>query len=125
MELSEVLLMVGRLLLGGVFVLGGVHHFFILPGLTAAMQARGVPAARWVLIIGSGFQIAAGLALMLGFHAGWAALGLVLFTVIATVIFLNYWDLEGAAREPARQGFQANVAIIGGLLIAAAHAGLH
>ena len=30
------------------------HHFFILPGVTAAMKARGVPAARPVLIVGRG-----------------------------------------------------------------------
>jgi uncharacterized membrane protein YphA (DoxX/SURF4 family) len=44
-------------LLGGLFVFGGVEHFFILPLLTGIMAARGVPAARAVLIFGSLWQI--------------------------------------------------------------------
>jgi putative oxidoreductase len=123
MDYSEILLIVGRVLLGGLFVVGGTHHFFSLPGITAAMTARGVPAARLVLIVGSVFQIVAGLLLMLGLCVAWASLGLVLFTLIASVMLLNFWDQQGAAREAARTGFQTNLAIIGGLLIAAAQAG--
>jgi putative oxidoreductase len=124
MDLLQILLIAGRVLLGGLFVIGGIHHFFTLPGITSAMEARGVPAARLVLIVGSLFQIAAGLLLMLGLRAGWAALGLVLFTVIATIMFLNFWALQGPPRDAARTGFLSNMAIVGGLLIAAAQAGL-
>jgi putative oxidoreductase len=124
-DYSQLLLIIGRVLLGGLFVVGGAHHFFMLPALTSAMKARGVPAAQLVLIVGSVFQIVAGLLLMLGFYAGWAALGLALFTVIASIIFLNFWDLEGPARDASRTGFQTNLALIGGLLIAAAQAGLY
>ena len=124
MDYSRILVMVGRVFLGGLFVVGGAHHFFTLTALESAMKARGVPAARSVLIAGSVFQIIAGLQLMLGVYAGWAALGLVLFTVVASIMFLNFWDAEGPAREAARIGFQTNVGVIGGLLIAAAQSGL-
>jgi putative oxidoreductase len=124
MDYSQILLIVGRVLLGGLFVVGGTHHFFTLPAITAAMSARGVPAARLVLIAGSVFQILAGLLLMLGLCVAWAALGLVLFTVSASVMLLNFWDKEGPEREAARTGWQTNAALIGGLLIAAAQAGL-
>jgi putative oxidoreductase len=124
MDYSQILLIVGRVLLGGLFVFGGAHHFFTLPVLVSAMKARGVPAARLVLVAGSVFQIIAGLLLMFGVYAGWAALGLVVFTLVASIMFLNFWDAEGPAREAARIGFQTNVGLIGGLLIAAARAGL-
>ena len=124
MDYSQILLIGGRVLLGGFFVLAGTHHFFIVPALTTAMKARGVPAPPLVLIAGSVFQIFAGLLLALGVFAGWAALGLVLFTLIASIMFLNFWDAEGPARDAARIGFQTNVGIIGGLLLAAAQAGL-
>jgi putative oxidoreductase len=124
MDYSQILLTVGRVLLGGLFVYGGAHHFFTMAEIVSAMKARGVPATRLVLIGGSVFQILAGLLLMFGVFAGWAALGLVLFTLIASIMFLNFWDAEGPAREASRQGFQTNIAIIGGLLIAAAQAGL-
>jgi putative oxidoreductase len=121
-EIGRVLLIVGRLLLGGLFVYGGVHHLFTIPAITEAMIARGVPAARLVLLAGSAFQFIAGLLLMIGVFVAPAALGLVVFTVAASIMLLNFWDMEGPAREAAKNVWQSNLAIIGGLLIAAAHA---
>lgn len=121
-DLESVLWLVGRFLLGGLFVVGGIHHFFSLTGLTQFMASRGVPAAGLVLIVGSVFQALAGLALIVGFQAFWAAIGLVAFTFIASAIFLNFWGLQGEARSNAIKGWQSNMAIVGGLLVAAAHA---
>jgi len=121
-ELESVLWLVGRVLLGGLFVVGGVHHFFGLGGIAQFMASRGVPAAKLVLIVGSIFQTVAGLALIVGYQAFWAAIGLIVFTLIASAIFLNFWGLQGEARGNAIKGWQSNMAIIGGLLVAAAHA---
>jgi putative oxidoreductase len=118
---QAILWFVGRLLLGGLFVVGGIHHFFHLSSLTQAIAARGVPAAKLVLLSGSLFQIFAGLALIFGFHPPWAALGLVVFTLVASVLLINFWDMEGPARADAVRGWQTNLAIIGGLFVAAAH----
>ena len=122
MEYAELLNVVGRVLLGGLFVVGGVHHFFILAPVTAALAARGVPLPRVALIMASLFQILAGLLLMLGLWVAMAAIGLVSFTLVASFLLLNFWDLEGSARDAAKTGFQSNLAIIGGLLIAASQA---
>jgi putative oxidoreductase len=119
-ETTALLLIAGRLLLGGMFVVGGSRHFFIYPEIIAAMQARGVPAPALALMAGTAFQIVAGACLALGILITPAAFGLVAFTVAASIMMLNFWDMEGAARENARNNFQSNVAIIGGLLIAAA-----
>ena len=122
MDYAELLRVVGRVLLGGLFVFGGIHHFFILPAVTSALAARGVPMARVALIAASVFQTLAGLLLMLGLWMAPAAIGLVVFTLIASFLLLNFWDMEGPARDAARTGWQTNLAIIGGLLIAAAQA---
>ena len=122
MELAELLKVVGRVLLGGLFVVGGIHHFFILPPVTAALAARGVPMPRAALIAASLFQAAAGLSLILGLWVAPAAMGLVVFTLVASFLLLNFWDMEGPARDAAKLGCQTNLAIIGGLLIAASQA---
>ena len=119
-EVAEVLRVIGRLFLGGLFVAGGIRHFFILPVLTQVMSARGVPSPRLVLVIGSVFQLVAGSLLILGIWPVAASFGLVIFTIVASIMFLNFWDMEGPARETAMNGFLSNVAIIGGLLLAAA-----
>ena len=122
MDYAELLRIVGRVLLGGLFVFGGIHHFFILPSVTAALAARGVPMPRVALIAASLFQALAGLLLMLGLYVAPAAIGLVVFTLAASFLLLNFWDMEGPARDAAKTGCQTNLAIIGGLLIAAAQA---
>jgi putative oxidoreductase len=97
-ETQTILLALGRLLLGGLFVVGGIRHLFDLPAITQAIAARAIPAAELVLLSGTGFQIVAGLALIFDFYPTWTALGLVAFTVAASVLLL-----------------------IGGLLVTAAH----
>src|SRR5688572_11040566 len=120
-EAQEILWVAGRLLLGGLFVVAGVRHFFILPPVTQAIAARGVPAARFVLLSGTAFEIVAGLALILGFQPAWAALGLAAFTIAASVLLVNFWDMEGPVRDNAISTWQSNLAIIGGLFVTAAH----
>ena len=44
-EIADIVMIAGRVLLGGLFVLGGVQHFFQLEFLTKMMTARGVPLA--------------------------------------------------------------------------------
>jgi putative oxidoreductase len=122
LETAEALHLAGRALLGGLFVAGGIRHFFILPVLTQIMAGRGLPAPRLALVVGSVFQLAAGLLLIFGIWTAAASFGLVLFTIVASMIFLNFWDMEGPAQEAALNGFLSNIAIIGGLLLSAAGA---
>ncbi|PDT12228.1 DoxX family membrane protein [Rhizobium sp. M1] len=121
-DLAFMILILGRLLLGGLFVAGGIHHFFVIVPITDAIEARGIPFAKWVLLSGSAFQIAAGLLLMLGLFVAAAAFGLIIFTLAASVMLLNFWDMEGTARDSAVSSWKSNMAIIGGLLTAAAAA---
>ncbi|MBB3646807.1 putative oxidoreductase [Rhizobium sp. BK619] len=114
------MIVLGRLLLGSLYVAGGIHHFFVIVPLTDAIEARGIPFAKWVLLSGSMFQILAGTLLILGLFVTAAAFGLILFTLAATVMLLNFWDMQGTARESAINTWKTNMAIIGGLLITAA-----
>ncbi|PDS75596.1 DoxX family protein [Rhizobium sp. L43] len=116
------MLVLGRLLLGGLYVAGGIHHFFVIVPLTDAIEARGIPFAKWVLLSGSMFQIVAGILLILGLFVTAAAFGLIVFTLAATIMLLNFWDMQGTARQSAINTWKTNMAIIGGLLIAAAGA---
>ncbi len=93
---------------------------FLIPALTGAIAARGVPFPRLVLIAGSAFQFVCGVLLIAGLWVPAAAFGLIAFTLIASVMLLNFWDMEGKARHDTINVWLQNLAIIGGLLIAAA-----
>ena len=111
----------GRLLLGGLFIVAGIRHFFVFGGVAQAIAGRGVPLPRLVLFFGSVFELLAGSLLVLGIFVAYAASGLAIFTLAASFMLLNFWSLEGSAREAAVNTWLSNIAIIGGLLIAAAH----
>jgi putative oxidoreductase len=121
-DATRVLIAVGRFLLGSLFVLAGLRHLSILDILSDAIRQRGVRWSRGLLIAGTALQILCGACLMLGLCVVWAAAGLVLFTVAAGLLVLNFWDMEGEERSESIEAWQRNVALIGGLLLAAASA---
>jgi uncharacterized membrane protein YphA (DoxX/SURF4 family) len=49
-----------------------------------------------------------------------AAFALAGFTIVATFLCLDFWRMQGQQREIALNGALTNVAVVGGLLIAAA-----
>jgi putative oxidoreductase len=119
---ADILLILGRILLGGLFVFGGIKHLFMIPILTDIMGKRGVPFPKLTLIAGSTFQTVVGALFMAGLFIVPAAFGLIVFTVIASVMFLNFWDMQGEPRVGAENNFAVNVGLIGGLLMIAAQA---
>ena len=123
LTLHNALIALGQLLLGSLFVYGGINHFFIGPKIIPAMAARGVPFPHLTLYAGSIFQAVCGACLVLGVAIAPAALGLVAFTIAASVMLVNFWDLpQGETREMLKGVFASNAAIVGGLLLAAAQA---
>jgi putative oxidoreductase len=116
---ETILLTIGRLLLGGLFVFGGIRHFGELDQLTEILRARGVPWPRIALIGASLFQLVAGAMLMLGLLIPCAVVGLIAFTLVSSVVMLDFWNKPPEVRNGMINVWCSNLAIIGGLLIAA------
>jgi putative oxidoreductase len=119
-ELIPVLLTVGRVLLGCLFVAGGLRHVTMFNAVANDMKRMGLPVPRFILAAGTAFQIIAGLLLIFGLLVTPAALGLTLFTIVATVMMLPFWTMEGETRVWAFNNWLSNIGILGGLLLAAA-----
>ena len=119
-ETIELIVIIGHLLLGGLFVVAGVRHFFIMPMIVDAVGKRGIPFPKLVILAGTIFQLIAGICLAFGFYATYAAAGLIGFTLAASVMLLNFWDMQDQDKKNAISTWQTNLAIIGGLLIAVA-----
>ena len=110
----------GRFLLGSLFVIGGLHHLPIFGALSSQLAPRCVPLPRLALALSTAWQIVLGVLLMAGLWVPWAALGLIVFTVVASLLLLNFWTMQGPERAGAQNQFLTNIAVIGGLLCAAA-----
>jgi putative oxidoreductase len=110
---------IGLLLMGGMFAYEGLMHLLDLKGLTVFLSERNFPAPHLLVPLGSGLQIIAGLGLAFGIARPYAASALIVFTIVASLMLLNFWRYSGAERNSLRSGFIVNIAVIGGLLIAA------
>jgi putative oxidoreductase len=115
-EQAHWMIVAARILMGGFYVVAGMHHFYLLGQLSKLIGARGVPAPRFVLIAGSLFQSIAGVLLMLGISQMSAAIGLIIFTLAASVMLLIFWDQDGDPRSHSITQWRCNFALIGGLL---------
>ncbi|RWC75022.1 MAG: DoxX family protein [Mesorhizobium sp.] len=115
-DLPSTLLFLGRLLAGGAFVFAGLRNIQNAAFLTGLMAARGVPQARLALWAGIVLQVIAGALVISGLWTVIACAALVLFLVVATPMFHNFWDHQGPDRASRINGFIGNVALGGGFL---------
>ena len=110
----------GRILLGLIFVLSGI---FKIPGwenTLGFMAAKGMPLAPLFLVGAIVVEIGAGLALILGYQARIAAAALAGFSIVAALIFHNFWTLTGFEQQGEMVHFLKNLSIAGGLLLVVA-----
>ncbi|MER8995535.1 DoxX family protein [Mesorhizobium sp. M0678] len=109
----------GLVLLGGVFIWAGAEHFLRFRAIAASLAERGFPAPRPLLAAGSVLEIAGGFCLATGLGGPFPGAALAVFTIAASFMALNFWHCGGDEREALRTGFTINVAVLGGLIVAA------
>jgi putative oxidoreductase len=107
-DLASALVFLARLLLGGAFVFAGLRNVTNAALLTGLMAARGVPQARLAPFAGIALQVVCGALLIAGLWVPIAAAGLILFLIVATVMFHNFWDHEGLERGNRINGVSAS-----------------
>jgi putative oxidoreductase len=115
----DIVRQLGFLLLGGLFVWAGIIHFLSFRDIAAQMAEKRIAAAAPLLAIGSVVELVAGLCLIVGVARPWAAGALILFTAAASLMMLDFWRYSGIERLALRSAFVTNVALIGGLILAA------
>jgi putative oxidoreductase len=109
--------LVARLLLCVIFLLSGASKLMAWPQTEAYMIEHGMTVATPALLAGAIIvEIAAGLALLLGFQVRLFAIVLFLYLIPTTLLFHNFWDFQGMERQNQMIHFLKNLAILGGLL---------
>jgi putative oxidoreductase len=116
MNLQGLPLLVARVLLALMFVLAGVSKLTGLEGTAGYIGSVGLPAPM-VLAVASGvLELAAGVMLIVGGQTRGAALALAVFTVVASVLFHNFWALPADKAFMQQLMFLKNLAVTGGLM---------
>jgi putative oxidoreductase len=114
---ADALLLLGRVLLGGIFVISGYGKVMGVAAFAAGLERRGVPFASTLGLIGACVEFFGGLAIVLGIEVRATALLMVAFVIVATLISHRFWELHDAARSAQVTQFSKNVAIIGGFVL--------
>jgi putative oxidoreductase len=107
----------GRALVGLLFVVSGIGKILGFAGVAGWMGGMGLPFASLLLAATIALEIGGGLALVMGFQARWASLGLALFLVPVTLIFHAFWSAGAAEFQNQLNHFLKNVAILGAMLV--------
>jgi len=114
---SDPMMLLGRILLGGIFVISGYAKLMGLAAFAASLEKNGVPFASVLAPLGAAVEFFGGVAIVLGIEVRYAALLMIAFVIVATLISHRFWEFEGAARRAQEINFSKNVAIIGGFAL--------
>lgn len=114
------LTLAGRLLLASMFVLAGYSKLTHLDGTANYIAAGGLPAPGVLAVLVGVFELFGGLSLAIGFMARWAALALGIFTLMASLLFHQFWAVAADQQSVQYLLFMKNMAVAGGMFIVAA-----
>jgi putative oxidoreductase len=113
---EPLILLLGRLCIGSLYLMSGINHWRDLTLLTHFMTGLPGSVDVWAMLAAT-IEVASGAALVVGFRTREFALLLVLFNLFAAVIGHPYWSITDAT---ARWGqfihFWKDIGLVGGAL---------
>jgi putative oxidoreductase len=118
MSYLDYLFLLGRVLYGGFFLLGGINHFSHLGMMSGYAGSKGVPAAKAGVIFSGLLIIVGGAFVILGTHIRIAAACIIVFLVPVTYLMHDFWnekDMMGRINQQVN--FQKNLALLGAALM--------
>jgi len=120
-SIYNIAFLIGRVIVGGFFLMNGFNHFAQLNMMTGYAKSKGVPAPA-LAVGGSGVLLfLGGLSLLLGYHPTIGAALLVTFLLGVSFGIHNFWTVQDQqARQVEMTNFLKNMAILGLLLMTVA-----
>ncbi len=117
MEIMDIILLVGRILFGGFFIISGLNHFQNLGMMSGYAGLKNVPSPR-LAVIGTGVMlVVGGASVLLGIVPAVGLIVLILFLLSTLVTMHDFWNMKDSQQRAAEQvNFLKNVALIGASL---------
>jgi putative oxidoreductase len=115
-------ILVGRVMIGLIFVLSGWPKLLHYHTTVAALTRRGIP--EFLAYLGPPVEFFGGLAVLIGFLTPYATFLMLLFTIIATATSHRFWEFADPAQYRVQStNFWKNVSMMGGMLLLIVTAG--
>lgn len=123
--MTYLLIVLAHLLMGGAFVVFGARNIKSVPGLAKVLEAKKVPQPVNAARIGVGLQLVGGalvfLAPFVPFAGVLGGLALLVFLVLATVLFHPMWEYRGDEQKPHINATIMNTCLAGAFLLVIAY----
>src|SRR4030095_7642554 len=117
-ESRDIAALSGRVLLVFMFVSSGFNKISGFEGTEAAIASKNVPLPAIATTIAIIVECIGGAMIAFGWKARWAALAVAVFTLVATILFHNFWAMTDAAAIQTNQlMFIKNIGVLGGVLL--------
>ncbi len=115
--MQSVVSVISRIMIAAIFVMSALGNKIPnFSGVAAYMASEGVPAPKFMLIGGIAFLILGGLSVITGYQGRAGAMLLLVFLVLATYFFHDFWNFDGDARQQQMIQFLKNVSLMGTML---------
>lgn len=118
---SSIVPLIGRILIGLIFVISGFFKIAGYSQLVGYATAKGLPLANVAIGCAAAVELLGGFAVLIGFKTRIVAWLLAVYLIPVTVVFHNFWAMQGMEKQDNMIHFMKNLAIMGGLLILAAN----
>ena len=120
-SIYNIAFLIGRVIVGGFFLMNGFNHFAQFNMMTGYAKSKGVPAPA-LAVGGSGVLLfLGGLSLLLGYHPTIGAGLLVIFLLGVSFGIHNFWTVQDPqAKQVEMVNFLKNMAILGLVLMTVA-----
>jgi uncharacterized membrane protein YphA (DoxX/SURF4 family) len=120
--METTILYLGRILFGGYFVFSGINHFKSLGMMAGYAKSKGTPlpkfsvASSGLLLLAGGFSVLFNVLPVIGYAA------LILFLIPVTFVMHAFWKIQDPmAKMGEMVNFMKNIALLGAVLMLAAH----
>jgi putative oxidoreductase len=109
--------LLGRMLLALLFVISGFGKIPGFQGTVGNIASKGLPMPQVLAALAVLIELGGGIAIALGWKTRWVAAAMILFMIVITPIFHNFWAAPLDQVINQQTNFMKNVSILGGFLI--------
>ncbi len=109
--------LLGRILLALMFVISGYGKVTGFDATVSYIGSKGLPMPQVLAAVALLIEIGGGLAIIIGWKTRWAALAFIVFLIVISPIFHNFWAAPAEQMMNQQINFMKNMTILGGMLL--------
>ncbi|ELZ86043.1 terminal quinol oxidase subunit [Haloferax elongans ATCC BAA-1513] len=114
---ADIAFLLARVLFGAVIAFMGLNHFMNTDQMAGYAEMKGLPAPRLGVVFSGGMLAFGGLGIAAGVLPALAAGAIILFLLVSTPMFHNFWAVPEEQQESEMTSFLKNVVMLGGALV--------